>query len=98
VSVEFTETAEQYKALTTSLQLQHEAHQKAAQIIATQQALLMSRQAQLDAANTVVADMKQQLLAAELRAGDLQQQLAAQREKPATLRGELAAARTQQSS
>jgi chromosome segregation ATPase len=89
------ETAEQYRALTTSLQVQHQAHQKAAGIMETQQALLTSRQAQLDAANAAVADMKQQLLAAELHAGDLQQQLAAQREESAALREQLAAARAQ---
>jgi capsule polysaccharide export protein KpsE/RkpR len=84
MSVGCTETAEQYRALTTSLQLQHQAHQKAAQIMATQQALLTSRQAQLDAANAAVADMAQQL--------------AAQREELATLREQLEASRTQQGS
>jgi chromosome segregation ATPase len=102
VSVGFTETAEQYKALTTSLQLQHEANQKAAQIMATQQALLASRQEQLDTANAAVAEATRQLaasqaqlLAAELHAGDLQQQLAAQSEELAAMRAQLAAARMQ---
>jgi chromosome segregation ATPase len=100
-----TETAEQYRALMTSLQLQHEAHQKAAQIMATQQALLTSRQAQLDAASTAVADMTQQLAASQAQltasqahAGDLQQQLAAQREELVAMRGQLAAARMPQGS
>lgn len=68
------------------MQLQHNASQKAAQVMLRQQGLLASTQAQLDTARAAAADLQQQLhaskvqlAAAEARAEALEKQLAAER-------------------
>ncbi|KAF6263973.1 hypothetical protein COO60DRAFT_266135 [Scenedesmus sp. NREL 46B-D3] len=97
--------AEQCKALTTSLRLQLEAKQKAAQIMLLQQDILASMQAQLDTAQAAVAVVKQQLgasqaqlVAAEARAAGLEQQLAAEQAELAVIQEQVAAAQAQPSS
>lgn len=100
-----TAIAEQCKALTTSLRLQLEAKQKAAQIMLLQQDILASMQAQLDTAQAAVAVVKQQLgasqaqlVAAEARAAGLEQQLAAEQAELAVIQEQVAAAQAQPSS